>query len=140
MSLSQEETEAAREADNVGRFVDPLGRDLFEAERYEDLEEAFRTFRRTISAGTQSHAHFYETRLPALVTHYLITQHLESGTELSWERNFSGIIVSVNPGLQGDASAKSLRSYMGGESRKGRPLRELVDEIVATCQAFRRRQ
>jgi len=137
MPLSETEVLSAQEATNVGELVDNLERELFQSARYDDLEAAFREFLGANTAGTQieSRAHFYETRLPGLVTNYLITQHLEQGAELPWEESFSRLIVAVNPALEGEASCESLRQYLASESLKGRLLRDLLDEIVSTFQA-----
>jgi len=138
MPLSDEEAQTAAEATDVGRFIDDLGRELFKAARYDDLEAAFRAFLGANTAGTEieTRNHFYETRLPALVTNYVITQHLEQGEELPWEKSFSKFIVAANPALEGEESAESLKRYLACESIKGRPLEQLVDEIIATCRAF----
>lgn len=140
MALSKEERTLAREAPNVGILLDEVGRSLFQAERYEDLDEALKLFFAENDAGTvaESRAHFYNQRLASLFTNWLITKHLEAGTELNWEKEFVSLIANVNSNLQQEASGADygFGEYIKRESSKGHSITELATEVVSTCLEF----
>ncbi len=143
MSLSKEELTLAGEQTSVGGFVDNIGRNFFQKERYDDLEAALELFLNSNTAGTKaaSRAHFLNKRLPPLFTNYFITKYLDVGTELKWESVFPELIGAINAGLLEESVEQgyTFDSYIRTEISKGRTIASLANEVEKTCLEFKQR-
>lgn len=144
MTLSNEEKLLAQNAISADDLVGKLVRNLFQSGRYNDIDEALKLFFNANTAKNviESRAHFYSCCLPPLFICWLIPNHLKSGTVLNWEKEFSNLIVLVNPALEQEASKQNynFEEYIKRESSKGRLIAELVKEVVSTCKKFSSRK
>ncbi len=141
MALSREERELAAGQTSVGNFVDNIGRNFFQTERYDDLEAALDLFLNSNTAGTAaaSRAHFFNKRLAPLFTNYYIIKHLDTGKELQWGNAFPELIGIINPALLEESSEQgyTFGEYIRREISKGRTIASLAEEVKRTCLEFK---
>ena len=141
MPLTNEERDLAVEQTSVGNFVDNIGRNLFQTERYDDLEAVLGFFCDSNTAGTTaaSRAHFFNSRLAPLFTNYHITKYLDIGTELQWETAFPELVGNIDTDLIDESSEEgyTFNEYIRRETSKGRTIASLAEEVRRACLEFK---
>lgn len=121
---------------DVGEFLDVVGRELFKAQAYDELDEELAVFFAANTAGTvpQSKSKFYRSSLPGLIGNFIFPLHAAVTGHAEWLREFSELIRHIDPASVSEEH--SLSSYLMACAWNSVPLRHVMKDIVLTITVF----